>query len=215
MRSATASFRAPCCRTRTGRPISPPTRSTRCWSMAASIKADAPFAPTPQHETFIDSGTMLVTTGDNIDTWEAEMKEGHGRDHGDSFDEKFLDCSSLNRKTSPPAGVAGALPPLPEGCGPDGIFRKGRPRCLRRRSRVISPRHACGPAFGALALRLAEIRRTGSRSLILADRRRPRPCRVGRARLYQQVQPVQPDPQPVGRRRRRFRHDGGSGHLGT
>ena len=55
------------------------------------IKKDAPFTPTPQHETFIDSGTMLVTK-DNIGSWKAEMKavtESIMKD----FDEKYLDCT--------------------------------------------------------------------------------------------------------------------------
>ncbi|KAJ55461.1 sugar ABC transporter substrate-binding protein [Actibacterium mucosum KCTC 23349] len=57
-----------------------------------SIKADAPFTPTPQHETFIDSGTMLVTK-DNIGNWEAEMKAVTDEIMA-TFDEKFLDCAS-------------------------------------------------------------------------------------------------------------------------
>ncbi len=57
-----------------------------------TIKADAPFSPTPQHETFIDSGTMLVTK-DNIGNWEAEMKAVTDEIMA-TFDEKFLDCAS-------------------------------------------------------------------------------------------------------------------------
>ena len=57
-----------------------------------SIKADAPFSPTPQHTTFIDSGTMLVTK-DNIGNWQAEMKAVTDEIMA-TFDEKFLDCAS-------------------------------------------------------------------------------------------------------------------------
>ena len=55
-----------------------------------TIKANAPFSPTPQHETFIDSGTKLITA-DNIDTWEDEMKKVTEEILA-TFDEKFLDC---------------------------------------------------------------------------------------------------------------------------
>ena len=55
-----------------------------------TIKANAPFSPTPQHETFIDSGTKLITA-DNIDTWQDEMKKVT-EDILATFDDKFLDC---------------------------------------------------------------------------------------------------------------------------
>ena len=57
-----------------------------------TIKADAPFEPTPQHQTFIDSGTMLVTQ-DNIGDWQSEMEKVTAEILA-SFDEKYLDCSS-------------------------------------------------------------------------------------------------------------------------
>ena len=56
------------------------------------IKKDAPFTPTPQHVTFIDSGTMLVTR-ENIGTWQEEMKKVTDELLA-SFDEKYLDCPS-------------------------------------------------------------------------------------------------------------------------
>ena len=57
-----------------------------------TIKKDAPFTPTPQHQTFIDSGTMLVTK-DNIDTWQEEMQKVT-KEVLATFDEKYLDCPS-------------------------------------------------------------------------------------------------------------------------
>jgi ribose transport system substrate-binding protein len=54
------------------------------------IKKDAPFQETPQNKTFIDSGTLLIHTG-NIDTYKDELKKIATEIIG-SFEDKYLTC---------------------------------------------------------------------------------------------------------------------------
>lgn len=56
-----------------------------------SIKADAVFDENPQNATFIDSGTLLIST-ENLTTYRDELK-AIAADIIAGFDEKFLTCS--------------------------------------------------------------------------------------------------------------------------